>query len=108
MLILGIFLIIASILIFVVYVVYNNEHERDVNIFDIVLAQIILLFWSIGFIVSRDSRDRNDVHEIRCEHPAELKLGIDMIVDKDGNVKADTVYIYKFNKEIDHKHYPEK
>ena len=108
MLILGIFLIIASITILVVYMVYNDEHERDINIFDIVLAQIILVFWSIGFIVSLDSRDRNDVHEIRCEHPAELKLGIDMIVDKDGNVKADTVYIYKFNKEIDHKHYPEK
>ena len=108
MLILGIFLIIASILIFVVYVVYNNEHERDVNIFDMLLAQVIFVLCFAGFQVLLDIRDRNDVHEIRCEHPAELKLGIDMIVDKDGNVKADTVYIYKFNKEIDHKHYPEK
>lgn len=108
MLILGIFLIIASITILVVYMVYNYDHERDVDVFDILIIQTIFILWFAGFQLSLDSRDRNDVHEIRCEHPAELKLGIDMIVDKDGNVKADTVYIYKFNKEIDHKHYPEK
>lgn len=41
MLILGIFLIIASITILVVYMVYNDEHERDVNMFDMLLAQVI-------------------------------------------------------------------
>ena len=108
MLILGIFLMVVAIIILVVYEIYNNKHKRDVNTLDIVIAQVILAFWILGFQVLFDYRDRNDVHEIRCEQPAELKLGIEMIIDKDGNVQSDTVYIYKFNQEINHKHYAEK
>lgn len=82
----------------IIYTVHNVKKNRDVKWYDWICIGLILMLFRIGIDELYDwSRP---VTEIHCEQPAELKLGINTVIDEDGNVQSDTVYIYKFNEEI--------
>ena len=106
MLIIGTLLVAASIVMEVGYLIYNKRHNRKIKVWDIVISQVFLALWVFGLELMLDYRSRNYVHEIRCDSPAEVTYGINIVTDGYDNSSSDTIFVYTFDREIKHKHYP--
>lgn len=108
MIAIGISLMVIAIVIQIVYLVYNDNHHRDIKYVDMLISWIILIFWLSGYDILLSVIYQDGVHEIQCNSPAEITYVVKTVEDEAGNACSDTIYVYRFNRKINVKHYSEK
>jgi hypothetical protein len=108
---------IAILLIIIGFVIYSVHitiicekgiirHYRLLGFWDVVIMILAFSSYGAGLCIMSLADDRGCVNEIKCPTPAEIKYEISTVSDGTGTLSQDTIFVYTFDQEIKHKHYP--